>query len=411
MANAGSLYVSIFARTSGFQKGLRRARKDIGDFAAGAAKSAGIAAAALGTGAGLMIRDTMKDMVDTGRLSERLNLPTEDLVAMREAAQDAGVDFNQLKTGLQKFAVVSGKMGAGGSTAENFFKVSDAITSLGSSQQRAALAQEAFGRSGVELLNFLTGARQKIADARAENDKLGLSFGLIDWKKVEAGSIALGNMRDVLTGIATQAMPTISGFIIALSENFVDLSKTGRGAFGVISDSIGGVTGSVAKLMDWTEGIKFAFHSMVGVIQAGLGGVAKVVGFFISDSLEAVGEGLLGDAGKSKGLAESAFAKFMDGSNQKKAAAWIDGMEKRAGELAVDLTKAGNVVNTIGDLDGVRKQFKDQTKLDFQQGDISKMAIGFAGRRVNKNPQIDTTNKLLQQILNKSGGKSVAVAG
>jgi hypothetical protein len=430
MANAGSLYVSILARTGGFKKGMRGVQRDLMGFKSSiGGVAAALSGAALGGSLAYFVKQNLDAMAATGRLSDRLGIATEDLIAMREAGEDAGLSFAQIQKGLQKLAVESGNSGFAGTTTEAFYKVTDAITGMTNSNMRAALAQKAFGKAGVEMLNFLDGARGKIEEARKSNDELNLSFTRMDAAKAEAANIALNNMKDVFTGIATSAAPMVSAWIIALSEKFVGLSKDGQVVFGGISQKIGGVVGATAKLMDYFDGLSSVFYVFKGMVEIGsiaivsaLWGVAKGIESIINlipgmnADITSFFESYMYNAGvaaaDSFGKVEDAMRSFKYEMNTEAAAKWIESLNKRADELASSVTKAGASIADIPSITGEAgtASKSSQPRFDLQQGDISRFALGIENKMKNKNPQIDKTNQILTQILNKTGNNAAVFA-
>jgi len=220
MANAGSLYVSILARTGGFSKGMKQVNKQLTQFR----NAFSVSTMAAGVGIAAMIKKEMDQISSTGKLAERLGASTEALAAFREVAQDAGVEFGVVSKGIEKLSVSAGNAALGNKAMTEAFaflgisikdinkmspdslmiRVAGGLDKIQNSSQRAAMAQKIFGKGGVALLGFMSGLREKTAEAASENIKLGLSYSKVDAQSVIDAKIAIANLSDVMTGLFTQ---------------------------------------------------------------------------------------------------------------------------------------------------------------------------------------------------------------
>jgi len=305
MANAGSLYVSIMARTGGFSKGMKQVNKQLTQFR----NAFSVSALAAGAGIAAMIKNEMDQISSTGKLAERLGASTEALAAFREVAQDAGVEFGVVSKGIEKLSVSAGNAALGNKSMTEAFeflgisineinklspdnlmvRVAGGLDKIQNSSQRAAMAQKIFGKGGVQLLGFMNNLKAKTADAASENIKLGLSYSQVDAQSVIDAKIAISNLSDVMTGLFTQLAVQLAPKIQETAAWLFGMgvagdsmaNKVGRGidnvsagfnvARNMILDAALAVstlnnailnTSPAAKLLDWATGGKLSGVNM-----------------------------------------------------------------------------------------------------------------------------------------------------
>jgi len=83
-------------------------------------------------------------------------------------------------------------------------EVADAISKVPNATQRAALAQDLFGKSGMNLLPVLMKGRAGIADFCEEAKRLGLTFTDDQTESAKAYEEALGDIEAAWTGLKRQ---------------------------------------------------------------------------------------------------------------------------------------------------------------------------------------------------------------
>lgn len=445
MANAGTLYVSVLARTSSFSKGLRGVQRDLGKFRSAVfSMSSAVAALATGGGMALLVKSQAEAIDQAAKFADRIKADTRDVVALGMAAEDSGTSMETLVRGIEGISRRAGKAGIQGSPLELFLKASDAISSVESATTRAAMANELFGKSGVQMLNLLDGARSKLAAAREESEKLGLSFSRMDAAKVEQARLAVDGLQDVFKGIATQLAIDLSPKIMALAEQFVNAATEGGNIGDRVSAGVERIVTVMAKGIDTINLFKTGWYGIEAVLFAVTEGVLRLAQALVKpvamlENLRNItvpkfletniaGNAMLGLDTMIEGFAAAreesltkmfaAADKFNSESASTAAQAFFDSADSRAQELAEKIVnKASTVAGATagGTFDNVfadaPAKFNAPT-LDLMQGDISRFALGFEGRmKKDKNPQIDRTNKLLEMIYQQGQQGNVAVAG
>src|SRR3990167_2053398 len=191
MAKAGTLSVSILARTSSFTKGMKRVKRELGDVTRRAAQFGAVAVAA----GAYMVRQQMQQIDTTGKLAARLRSSTEDIIALNKATKEAGGSAEGMQKMLQFLAKAAGEAAGGSlltkrvfdgigismdalrskSPVELMVSVSEALDRISNVNTRAAVAARLFGRQGVQNLNTLTNLRSKLDEVRVDRKSTRLN--------------------------------------------------------------------------------------------------------------------------------------------------------------------------------------------------------------------------------------------
>jgi hypothetical protein len=141
---------------------------------------------------------TIKSIADIGDAADKLGLTTSAYQELSFAAKLAGVEAEAFAGGMKKLAVNTsdaargqGEFGeilrlngvaikdANGNMldqTEILARVADLVRNAGSEQDKAAIAQAAFGKSGIELMNLLEGGAAAVVSAMAEAKNAGVEF-------------------------------------------------------------------------------------------------------------------------------------------------------------------------------------------------------------------------------------------
>ena len=246
MAVGGNIYVGVIARTKRFHEPMKNVRKDMKRTAtfsqrlrAGVNKLGpaftrmGIAATAAAGALGYLVKKQMTVIDRIGKVSKQIGISTEELSQLQHAAQLSGVETERFVKGLQTLQKRVGQttmvLGEGAralemvgisakkfqtlDTAKQFRVAADAIAKLKTSAEQAAVANDLFGRSGIELLPMLQQGGAAIKRMQEEADRLGLTVGEDMAKKVQDANDAITNMKAAAGGfvrtLAGQLSPSI----------------------------------------------------------------------------------------------------------------------------------------------------------------------------------------------------------
>lgn len=243
--------VQVGVENSGLRAGLTESAAMIKNFSstsvtalnavrvAGLAMVAGITAFA--TGAGFhALSSVATELENIGVQARTLGITTQELQELGHVARRVDIDQQTLNAGLDKFNVILGQVRAGTgplteslklmnpellnnlknatSLREGLELLADASTKLGSQQDRAAFAQLAFSRGGVELLRILELGRGGIKDLADEANKLGFVFSDL---QIQAG----GELSDAIEEAAIAFEKQLKKAIIELGPimlRFID---------------------------------------------------------------------------------------------------------------------------------------------------------------------------------------------
>ena len=216
----GTATLFLQANAKGLNAGLGKAKKGIGKFAsnaqgkfqgvankipgiggalAGLATPAGLATAAVGLLAGVLTK-SVSAFVSTGdavqKMALRTGFSTESISEFRHALQISGSDIQGFENGIKRMSsfILDAKDGLSTSTdaldrlgvsvqnleglspEQAFELLSNAVAEVPDELEKAALAQDVFGRAGTKLLPLLNEGADGIAALREEAHELGIVF-------------------------------------------------------------------------------------------------------------------------------------------------------------------------------------------------------------------------------------------
>lgn len=270
----GSLTIDLIAKIAGFEQGMdkaaRVAAKRSKDIESGFNKAfRGIAATVSGFVAGLATVDTAitgfmnavdaADRVD--ELSARLGISTERLSTWAYVAKMSGSDLESLTSAMQKFAKTAAGAMDGDSKQAGLFEaldiqvkdaegnlrslesllpdVANAFKRLNNDTLEASVAQELFGRSGAELLEFLNRGSDGIEQLSERARELGIEIGGETAGKAAEFKDRVDDLRAATQGwfldLSSELLPAMTELV----EDFTDFVKDGRNVEKVANDIAG----------------------------------------------------------------------------------------------------------------------------------------------------------------------------
>ena len=216
------------------------------------------------------INETTEFRDEITKLSAATGISTEKLSGLGFAAERSGVSVDSLDKAVGRFARNISDANNGLSTAVRAFEnldvtvtdsdgalrniddvlldVADAFVELEDDTQKAAIAQELFGRSGLQLVPLLEEGRQGIEDLRKEAERLGITFDQEAGEAAEAYQDAILDLQTSVKGLqatlAEDLIPAITGVIQALTDVSVALNDLSG-----IASALGGDITSLATDM------------------------------------------------------------------------------------------------------------------------------------------------------------------
>lgn len=258
--NAETLNVILAARDREFARAMenntrrierfaKSANKDLGGASASFDKLANAAKAFASVAAIQQVATYVREAVDRlGDLKDAatgIGITTDALQQLRYAAQLNGVSTDTLQTSLEKLSKNLGDASLGGSAAKKSLDelglsastlasmplqqalgvISDKLVTIENPMQRAAIAADLFGKSGVSMINVLSGGSQALQDMADEASRLGVVINQdIIENAAEAGD-KLDAMSMVISANLTQSLVNLAPFMIAAAQGIATISQ------------------------------------------------------------------------------------------------------------------------------------------------------------------------------------------
>lgn len=248
MATVAVLDIALRAKTDKFREGMKKAEGTLGRLRSAVSKvvpllgPAGLAGAALAAGVAFkrLVIDSFATLDAMGKLSDRLGIATEDLAGFQLAASITGVDLETMNKSLEQLAKRIGEAASEVSEltptlkrmnleatelvrkdpSEVFRIIAEKISNIGTQAEKAAAANDFFGRSGIKLINVLDLGAEGIDRFIAEAKELGIALSRDAIKKVEDANDAIARMNFAFAGLgrtlAVDLAPAIEVFAKAL---------------------------------------------------------------------------------------------------------------------------------------------------------------------------------------------------
>jgi hypothetical protein len=304
----------------------------------GARVGAGIAAG-LGVAVGALTAITAKVLESADGLaktSDKMGVTTEELSALRHAAQLAGMDIKEMDKSLQFMQRNMAEAADGMSTQADAFEklglsaeklqtvnpgdamqeIIRALAGVENQSEKVQIAMDIFGRSGASMLNLTADGLEK---ARKEAELFGIAMSRADAKQMENINDSMTRIKGAIQGAAITLVKQFAPTIEAVGKRFVAWSSSGQltewakelghwlvniipKALLLILDIMAKVsTGFRGWQMLWNE-LKIGFYSFAESLWNGLNTIRNGVTSF----LEAINiNGIFDDAvSESKRIAE-----------------------------------------------------------------------------------------------------------
>lgn len=268
--------VAEFAATNKAKGVIAGFSRDLTGAASTVRRLAGATMALAGVGGiGYLIKQQMTAIDANAKLSDRLDITTQSLIALQHGAKIAGVEKETLNKSLEimtrrlgevnmgvgqaKYALdslgLSADELAGKSVDEAIGIIADQLNRLPNSAQKAAAANYLFGRSGQQLLNLFEEGSAGIDKYRAEVDRLGISYDRIDAAKVEAANDAITRMQAAATGLAQTLVITLAPHIEAVADSMTEGMTAGDGFGKALSKAMENAAIGVVVLITQIENL------------------------------------------------------------------------------------------------------------------------------------------------------------
>lgn len=291
---AYGLSIKIGADVSGFNRGMSQADgtlakfgKSIGPAIANVAKlGAAAAAAALAIGS-VMVKQSLSSVDALAKMGDRLGIATEELQALRHAAELTGVQSSQLDMGLQRMtrriaeaaqgtgeAVnalkslgLSAKELAGLTPDEQFRRIAGSMSEVSTQGERVRLAFKLFDSEGVALVNTLKLGSEGLEQIKSDMDSFGASINRVDAKQIEQANDAMTRIWTVIRGIADRVAVRLAPIIQHIAERFTDAAKETKGFQGAIDTAFNVAITGAGYVANAFHGLQLAMKTIIAVAQ------------------------------------------------------------------------------------------------------------------------------------------------
>ncbi len=283
MALIANLAVGVTATTGALRASLRTAAGSVRQFATVvqstqarlAAFGGAIVAAGAAMGAGVLVKNAYASIDSMAKLSDRLDISTQDLAGLKLGADLAGVGFDELTTALEKLEKGLGnpsqettkaldQLGlkmkdlVGKGAMAQMTTIADRFRLITSAEDRAAIATALFGKAGQALIPLLMDGSAGLKAAAGSAEALNLTFSRLDAAKVEAANEAVTMLKGAFEGLAIQMAISSAPFLTAIADNLTTvIAKFGgpdglgsvvSGAFDLIAKSVRTVGNALFEL-------------------------------------------------------------------------------------------------------------------------------------------------------------------
>jgi len=187
--------------------------------------------------------DDSRQAIDAiGKLASQTGLAVETIQAYQQAADLSGVSTDELARSLQKMQINLGKLNEESDddpftelglsvvelqklgAEETFEKIAGSIANLSTDAEKAAVANEIFGRNGVKLLPLLNQGADALQRQREETEQLGI-LSEEQVRGVEAMNDAFTKVGAALGSIINQVTAELAGPIETITNQVLEMIK------------------------------------------------------------------------------------------------------------------------------------------------------------------------------------------
>ncbi len=370
-----------------FDRGLSKADVNSKRFGKNLQKTMKKAGAAIGgfvTGAvgalALMTKSALSSIDAQAKLARSLGISNEQFQAMALVSEEAGVSQEGLGNAIRKSqtAIQNAERGLmtyvrgfeelgiktkdliGLSPDQQFEKLAVALGGLTDKTKQITIAQELFGRQGLSILNMLDNYSEKVDEARAFNDKFGLSISSIDSSKVEEANDAFARVKTAVGGLGNVLAVYFAPILTAISNGFTQGGVDAQTFGNAVASGMKVAGGAIDIVRMAINGMKLVFNTALASISSGITKASVLIydmSVQISNAFSQIGVSIptadkileVGYAAKIMGdNAQEGFNKALAaGQNFEKTIDKISRIQEKAAKRA----QAGTKAPAIGGID------------------------------------------------------------
>ena len=264
-----------------------------------------VAAAGAATAAIIALtKQSFSSIDELAKTSDKLGIATENLAIFRLAASEAGVEQNKLEMALQRMTrrVSEAARGTGEavkalqelgldarelnklSPDEIFNRVSEAMGRVGSQSDKIRLAFKLFDSEGVDLVRLFG---KSMDDAAKAARMLNLTVSRFDAAQIEAANDAVGRLKSAFQGVGNYIAVQMAPIIKGLSDRVLNWIAANGGVAAITQAVITKVT---AKLVEFTNVAAGAINHIREMIGQRFDIGIDTPGNFVQGAIEGMGD-------------------------------------------------------------------------------------------------------------------------
>jgi hypothetical protein len=321
----GSLRVILGADTAALEKGLKDSQSSLAAFGSAVATgmaAAAVAVAAAGAAIGVAMRNTINDMDQLAKTSQKIGVPVEQLSSLAYAADLSDVSFEALSKSVAKLnkAMVEAAakptseaanafraLGVSVTDSSGRLKSSDAVMAdiagkfegLKDGAGKTAVAMAIFGKAGADLIPLLNGGRDSLKEMNAEAETFGAIVSTKAAKEAEAFNDNITRLGYAVKGVFVQAVSSVLPTLVEVSNRMVDTAKNS----GILQVAVDAVSTAMKGLVTGGVIVGAVFKSLAEYISTVSSALSMVLKGEFAAAFSAVKGGV-------SGITENATAAF-----------------------------------------------------------------------------------------------------
>ena len=263
-------------RSKSFGQQIQRTAKRVAAFAAGAA-AAGAAITAH------LVNTKRKAIDEASKLARQLDTTTKSVQVLQRAGELGGVDNMNanLERLNRRLSDADRGLGSAGNSLDMLrlsteelisLPMDDRLALIGQrmneyvpAAQHASIANELFGRSGMEMLEVLRDADGTIGRAQREMETFGNTVSDIEARQIEQANDAISGMRLLLDGVITQLTVQLAPILKGIAQLFNETAAEAGGMSSVVSTGMASAAKAVGHVADALRGLHVLFKLLQGV--------------------------------------------------------------------------------------------------------------------------------------------------
>ena len=302
-----AMAASVKGHLGGLTDSAKSSMSQLGGFIKG-----GIAGLAAGFGAGAFSGaiSGIKELASAGKQAKSLGIASDQFMGLSEQMSKFGIEGEDVTKILGKMSVKVLEAAKGGDDKlfrglglsakelaalpidQQFTRIADAVSKLGSPAEQAAAAMGIFEKKGIAILPMLQKGGKSIGDTTEEFKKMGLALGQSDMDKLLKAQQALPKLGQAWKGFSNTILVAIAPVVELIASKLSMVLKrlapvfqwVGRVAaeyWGVIADVLEEICTAVGEVIsvigDWIVSI------------SGVGDTSTTIGEVVTSVLMGLG--------------------------------------------------------------------------------------------------------------------------